>query len=110
MTRIAIIDRADMNAEQARVYDAASELLANKGLSDESYAAAEKIMGLESLVALVASIDDLPDGRHVCRRSAACQPNPARGVARPLCRLAASARPPPPSRRPAFAALGCNRF
>ena len=31
------------------------ELLANKGLSDETYAAAEKTMGLESLVALVAS-------------------------------------------------------
>jgi hypothetical protein len=33
----------------------ARELLANKGLSDETYAAAEKTMGLESLVALVAS-------------------------------------------------------
>jgi 4-carboxymuconolactone decarboxylase len=33
----------------------ASELLANKGLSDATYAAAEKTMGLESLVALVAS-------------------------------------------------------
>jgi 4-carboxymuconolactone decarboxylase len=33
----------------------ASELLANKGFSDETYAAAEKAMGLESLVALVAS-------------------------------------------------------
>jgi hypothetical protein len=33
----------------------AGELLANKGLSDETYAAAEKTMGLESLVALVAS-------------------------------------------------------
>lgn len=33
----------------------ASELLANKGLSDASYAAAEKTMGLESLVALVAT-------------------------------------------------------
>ena len=32
------------------------ELLASKGLSDETYAAAEKTMGLESLVALVASI------------------------------------------------------
>jgi 4-carboxymuconolactone decarboxylase len=34
----------------------ASEVLANKGLSDESYAAAEKTMGLESLVALIATI------------------------------------------------------
>jgi hypothetical protein len=34
----------------------ARELLARKSLSDETYAAAEKTMGLESLVALVASI------------------------------------------------------
>ena len=34
----------------------AHELLARKGLSDETYAAAEKTMRLESLVALVASI------------------------------------------------------
>jgi 4-carboxymuconolactone decarboxylase len=33
----------------------ARELLANKSLSDESYAAAENTMGLEGLVALVAS-------------------------------------------------------
>jgi len=33
----------------------ARDLLANKGLSDEAYAAAEKTMGLESMVALVAS-------------------------------------------------------
>jgi 4-carboxymuconolactone decarboxylase len=34
----------------------ARELLANKGLSDETYAAAEQTIGLEHLVALVASI------------------------------------------------------
>ena len=34
----------------------ARELLANKNLSDESYAAAEKTMGLQGLVALIASI------------------------------------------------------
>ena len=34
----------------------ARELLASKGLSDETYAAAEKTMGLESLVVLIASI------------------------------------------------------
>jgi 4-carboxymuconolactone decarboxylase len=34
---------------------AARELLANKGLSDETYAAAETTMGLDGLVALVAS-------------------------------------------------------
>jgi 4-carboxymuconolactone decarboxylase len=33
----------------------ASELLSNKGLSDATYAAAESTMGLEALVALVAS-------------------------------------------------------
>jgi len=33
----------------------ASELLTNKGLREETYAAAEKTMGLESLVALVAT-------------------------------------------------------
>ena len=33
----------------------ARELLANKNISDEAYAAAEKTMGLESLVALVAA-------------------------------------------------------
>jgi len=36
-------------------YVVARELLASKGLSDETCAAAEKAMGLESLVALVAS-------------------------------------------------------
>ena len=34
----------------------ANELLANKGLSDKTYAAAEKAMGLETLVALVATV------------------------------------------------------
>jgi hypothetical protein len=34
----------------------ARELLARKGLSDETYTAAEKAMGLENLVALIASI------------------------------------------------------
>ena len=33
----------------------ARELLANKGLSNETYAAAEKTMGLEGLVAVVAT-------------------------------------------------------
>jgi 4-carboxymuconolactone decarboxylase len=43
------------DARERACFVVARELLANKGLSDESYAAAEKIMGLESLVALVAS-------------------------------------------------------
>jgi len=44
-----------VDARERACFAAASELLANKGLSDESYAAAEKTMGLESLVALVAT-------------------------------------------------------
>ena len=60
------IDRAVIDAINARkppsladarertCFVVSSELLANKGLSDETYAAAEKTMGLESLVALVA--------------------------------------------------------
>jgi 4-carboxymuconolactone decarboxylase len=43
------------DARERTCFAVASELLANKGLSDASYAAAEKTMGLESLVALVAS-------------------------------------------------------
>ena len=38
------------------VFSAAKEILADKGLSDDSYAAAEKVMGLEGLVALVAAV------------------------------------------------------
>jgi 4-carboxymuconolactone decarboxylase len=43
------------DARERTCFVVASELLANKGLSDETYAAAEKAMGLESLVALVAA-------------------------------------------------------
>lgn len=43
------------DARERTCFVVTSELLANKGLSDESYAAAEKTMGLESLVALVAA-------------------------------------------------------
>jgi len=43
------------DARERTCFVVASELLANKGLSEESYAAAEKTMGLESLVALVAT-------------------------------------------------------
>jgi 4-carboxymuconolactone decarboxylase len=42
------------NARERTCFVVAGELLANKGLSDEAYAAAEKAMGPESLVALVA--------------------------------------------------------
>jgi len=43
------------DARERACFAVASELLANKGLNNESYAAAEKTMGLESLVALVAT-------------------------------------------------------
>jgi len=42
------------DARERTCYVVSHELLANKGLSDGTYAAAEKTMGLESLVALVA--------------------------------------------------------
>jgi 4-carboxymuconolactone decarboxylase len=43
------------DARERTCFVVAGELLASKGLSDASYAAAEKAMGLESLVALVAA-------------------------------------------------------
>jgi 4-carboxymuconolactone decarboxylase len=43
------------DARERTCFVVSRELLANKGLSDETYAAAEKTIGLESLVALVAS-------------------------------------------------------
>jgi 4-carboxymuconolactone decarboxylase len=47
-------DLAD--ARERTCFAVARELLANKGLSDQTYAAAEKTMGSESLVALVATV------------------------------------------------------
>jgi 4-carboxymuconolactone decarboxylase len=43
------------DARERTCFVVARELLANKGLSNETYAAAEKTMGLESLVTLIAS-------------------------------------------------------
>ena len=48
-TRVFLAD-----ARERTCFVVANELLTNKGLSDTTYAAAEKTMGLESLVALVA--------------------------------------------------------
>jgi hypothetical protein len=45
-----------VDARERTCWAVARELLSSKGLNDETYAAAEKTMGLESLVALVASI------------------------------------------------------
>src|SRR5215831_2346158 len=44
------------DARERTCFAVASEILANKGLSEQSYAAAEKTMGLESLVTLVAAV------------------------------------------------------
>jgi 4-carboxymuconolactone decarboxylase len=44
-----------LDARERTCFAVASELLANKGLSDATYAAAQKAMGEESLVALVAT-------------------------------------------------------
>src|SRR5258708_33426616 len=44
------------DARERTCFSVANEILANKGLSDASYAAAEKTMGLEHLVALVATV------------------------------------------------------
>ena len=43
------------DAREQTCFAVARELLANKNISDQAYAAAEKTMGLESLVALVAA-------------------------------------------------------
>jgi hypothetical protein len=63
----------------------ARELLSSKGLSDETYAAGEKTMGLESVVALVASIGSFSmtcmTANHFRHRSAGCQPDPAHRIA-----------------------------
>jgi 4-carboxymuconolactone decarboxylase len=44
------------DARERTCYEVAREILANKGLSDASYAAAEKTLGLEHLVALVGTV------------------------------------------------------
>jgi 4-carboxymuconolactone decarboxylase len=44
------------DAREQTCFVVARELLTNKNLSDDSYAAAEKTMGLEDLVALVATV------------------------------------------------------
>ena len=44
------------DAREQTCFTAASELLANKALSDAAYAAAEKALGLKDLVALVAAV------------------------------------------------------
>ena len=42
------------DARERTCYEVSRDLLANKGISDATYQAAEKAMGLESMVALVA--------------------------------------------------------
>jgi 4-carboxymuconolactone decarboxylase len=43
------------DARERTCFTVSRDILANKGLSDESYKAAEKVMGIESMVALVAT-------------------------------------------------------
>jgi 4-carboxymuconolactone decarboxylase len=49
-------DPALADPRERTCYAVTRELLTQKGLSDASYAAAEKTMGLESLVALIAAV------------------------------------------------------
>jgi len=44
------------DARERTCFSVARDMLANKGLDDAAYAAAEKTMGLEHLVALVAAV------------------------------------------------------
>ena len=44
------------DARERTCFVVSNETLANRGLSDETYAAAEKTMGLEHLIALIATI------------------------------------------------------
>ena len=61
-------------------YAVVRELLANKGLSDETYAAAEKTLGLRAPGGAGRDhrqlLDDLHDGQHVPDRAAADNPTP----------------------------------
>ncbi len=73
-----------------------AKLLADKGLSDETYAAAEKTMGLASLVALVATTGSFS---MTCMTAntfgiepPADEPDPARGIARSKRATVAAAR------------------
>jgi 4-carboxymuconolactone decarboxylase len=43
------------DARERTCFQVAHDLLANNGISDETYAAAEKILGLEGLITLIAS-------------------------------------------------------
>ena len=45
-----------LRGEACKCFAAGKEIFADKGLSEESYAAAEKMMGLEDLVARVATV------------------------------------------------------
>jgi 4-carboxymuconolactone decarboxylase len=69
------------DARERTCFAVAKEILANKGLSDDSYAAAEKVMGLESLVALVASVGSFS---MTCLTAATFQIDPPRDNPTPL--------------------------
>ena len=69
------------DARERTCFAVAKEILANKGLSDDSYAAAEKVMGLESLVALVAAVGSFS---MTCLTAATFQIDPPRDNPTPL--------------------------
>ncbi len=69
------------DARERMCFAVAGEVLANKGLSDASYAAAEKTMGLESLVALVATVGSFST---TCITAATFQIDPPAGDPTPL--------------------------
>ena len=84
----AINARKEPNIADAReraCFTVARELLASKGLSDATYAAANKALGEEHLVAAGRHdrhlLDDVHDRQHLRHRSAGGEPDAAGGIA-----------------------------
>jgi 4-carboxymuconolactone decarboxylase len=71
------------DARERTCFSVAKEILADKGLSDDSYAAAEKTMGLEHLVALVATVGSFS---MTCLTAATCQIDPPPNDPTPLAK------------------------
>ena len=106
MTRIAIVDRADMNADQARVYDAAKQSGGPVGGPYYAY------IRLPKLFEAAQGMRGLPRlGAAVAPRAADRQPRhrPALGRALSVVRAGARARSPPASIRPAIDAINARK-
>lgn len=69
------------DARERTCFEVVNEILARKGLSDATYAAAEKTMGLDSLVALVATTGTFST---TCITAATFQINPPAANPTPL--------------------------